>query len=130
MRAARAEPHPGESRRLTVHVTFVKKVLASGEPCAKCRDVEERLERSGLMSRIDRVVVADERDAGSEGMSLARAHQVDRAPFFLVRTGQETTVYTVYLKFVRDAFGGEPTPESELDEARDLLRAHPDLDFV
>ncbi|MDE0348213.1 MAG: hypothetical protein OXM56_00680 [Gammaproteobacteria bacterium] len=111
-------------------ITFVKKVLASGEPCAKCRDVEERLERSGLMSHIHRVVVADERDEGSEGMRLARRHEVVRAPFFLVRNHQKTTVYTVYLKFVREVFGGERTPESELDEARDLLRAHPDLDLV
>ena len=111
-------------------ITFVRKVLASGEPCAKCRDVEERLERTGLMSRIDRVVVADERDEASEGMRLARRHEVDRAPFFLVRDGERTTVYTVYLKFVREVFGGEPTPASELDEARELLRAHPDLDLV
>ena len=113
-----------------MRITFVKKVLASGEPCAKCRDVEERLERSGLMSRIDRVVVADERDETSEGMRLARRHNVDRAPFFIVLSDERTTVYTVYLKFVRDVFGGEPTPESELEEARDLLRAHPDLDLV
>lgn len=113
-----------------VHITFVKKVLTSGEPCAKCRDVEERLERSGLMSRVDRVVVADERDEDSEGMCLARRHEVDRAPFFLVRNEEITTVYTVYLKFVRDVFGAEPTPASELDEARDLLRAHPDLDLI
>ncbi|MYE10218.1 MAG: hypothetical protein F4X99_00855 [Gammaproteobacteria bacterium] len=113
-----------------MRITFVKKVLASGEPCAKCRDVEERLERSGLMSRIDRVVVADERDETSEGMRLARRHNVDRAPFFIVLSDERTTVYTVYLKFVRDVFGGEPTPGSELEEARDLLRAHPDLDLV
>ena len=113
-----------------MHITFVKKVLASGEPCAKCRDVEERLQRSGLMSRIDRVVVADERDDDSEGMRLARRHEVGRAPFFLVRNDETTTVYTVYLKFVRDVFGGRPTPESELHEARDVLAAHPDLDLI
>ncbi len=113
-----------------MRITFVKKVLASGEPCAKCRDVEERLERSGLMSRIDRVVVADERDEGSEGMRLARRHGVDRAPFFVVLNEERTTVYTVYLKFVRDLFGGEPAPESEFEEAADLLRAHPDLDLI
>ncbi len=113
-----------------MHITFVKKVLASGEPCAKCRDVEERLERTGLISRIDRVVVADERDARSEGMRLARRHEVDRAPFFLVLNEDITTVYTVYLKFVRDVLGGEPSPGAELDEARELLRAHPDLDLI
>ena len=113
-----------------MHITFVKKLLASGEPCAKCRDVEERLERSGLMPRIDRVVVADERDDSSEGMRLARRHDVDRAPFFVVLTDERTTIYTVYLKFVRDVFGGESTPESELEEARDLLRAQPDLDLI
>lgn len=113
-----------------MHITFVKKVLASGEPCAKCRDVQERLQRSGLMSRIDRVVVADERDEGSQGMRLARRHEVDRAPFFVVLNAERTTVYTVYLKFVREVFGGEPPTGSELDEARDLLRAHPDLDLI
>ena len=118
-----------------MRVTFVKKILANGEPCAKCGDVERRLERSGLMSRIDRVVVADERDEDSEGMRLAHRHQVQLAPFFLVDNGGATTVYTVYLKFVREIFGGEPKPpsageEAELEEARDLLRANPDLDLV
>ena len=123
-----------------MHVTLVKKVLANGEPCAKCADVERRLERSGLMSRIDCVVVADERDEDSEGMQLARFHQVEIAPFFLVDTDDETAIYTVYLKFVREVFGGEPKQSSRteggecenaaVEEAQDLLRANPDLDFV
>ena len=121
-----------------MHITFVKKVLAAGAPCAKCDDVERRLRRSGLLARIDRVVVADERDADSEGMRLARRHQVEIAPFFVVEDHGRTTVYTVYLKFVREIFEsprpgsarGEPTPGSELEEARDLLRANPDLDLV
>ena len=139
-----------------MHITFVKKVLASGAPCAKCDDVERRLRRSGLIARIDRVVVADARDAGSEGMRLARRHQVEIAPFFLVEDGGSTIVYTVYLKFVREILEslqpgsargtplagkssargspprkwGEPTPSAELEEARDLLRANPDLDLV
>ncbi len=123
-----------------MRVTFVKKILANGAPCAKCGDVERRLERSGLLARIDRVVVADERDEDSEGMRLARRHQVQLAPFFLVDNGGATTVYTVYLKFVREIFGGEPMSPStvgradvesaEVEEARDLLRANPDLDLV
>ena len=113
-----------------MHVTFVKKILASGEPCAKCGDVERRLERSGLASRIDHVVVADERDPGSEGMRLAQRHGVELAPFFLVENKGRTTIYTVYLKFVREVFGGEPTPRSDVEEAQDLLRANPDLDLV
>ena len=123
-----------------MHVTFVKKLLANGEPCTKCGDVERRLERSDLLARIDRVVVADERDEDSEGMRLARRHHVQLAPFFLVDNGRETTVYTVYLKFVREIFGGEPMSPStvgsadvegaEVEEAHDLLRAHPDLDLV
>ena len=128
-----------------MHITFVKKVLASGAPCAKCDDVERRLRRSGLLARIDRVVVADERDADSEGMRLARRHQVEIAPFFVVEDDGRTIVYTVYLKFVREIFESlqpgsargvpprkwsAPTPGSELEEARDLLRANPDLDLV
>ena len=122
-----------------MHITFVKKVLASGAPCAKCGEVEARLERSGLLSRIDRIAVADERDVNSEGMRIARRHGVDLAPFFVVENGTKTEVYTVYLKFVREVFGGEhPGSErlpsartrAELEEAQDLLRANPDLDLI
>ncbi len=122
-----------------MHITFVKKVLASGAPCAKCREVEARLERTGLLSRIDRIVVADERDESSEGMRIARRHGVDLAPFFVVENATKTDVYTVYLKFVREVLGGEnPGSEkapserarSDLEEAQELLRANPDLDLI
>ena len=113
---------------MALRITFVKKILMSGEPCAKCADVEARLVKSGLMQRIDRVVVADERIADSEGMRIARRHGVTLAPFFVVENDDKTTIYTVYLRFVRETFGSEDT--SELEEARDILRANPDLDLI
>ena len=158
-------------RRNPMRITFVKKILADGTPCAKCADVEARLVDAGRMSRIDRVVIADERDPESEGMRLARRHGVATAPFFIVedsapperpvavedrpqpsRQGQpayehpdgsgspaglaigqtdslvaKTTIYTVYLKFVRDVFG--PNPDS-VAEAREAIRADPDLGLI
>jgi phosphoadenosine phosphosulfate reductase len=65
-------------------VTMVKKILAGGEPCAKCAQAEDMLRRRELWHRIDRVVIADERDDASEGMQLARQYNVALAPFFLV----------------------------------------------
>ena len=50
-----------------MHITFVKKILADGQACRKCRDVEQRLERSGYWSAIDEVIIADERDPDSAG---------------------------------------------------------------
>ena len=64
-------------------ITLVKKIKLDGSPCRKCADVIGRLESGGLMSRIDHVVVADERDAESEGMRLASELGVDAAPFFI-----------------------------------------------
>ena len=110
-----------------MHITFVKKILANGEPCAKCADVEQRLLESGQMQRIDRVLVADERDAGSEGMRLAALHDVAVAPFFIVVDGGETTVHTIYLRFARDIFGRRA---NAVDEAQEMLRANPDLDLI
>ena len=78
-----------------MRVTFVKKILANGAPCRKCGDVERRLKKSGLMTKIDHVAVADEREPNSEGMQLARRHGVDVAPFFLVEQNRTTIVYTV-----------------------------------
>lgn len=67
-----------------MHVTMIKKVLASGEPCRKCAEAEAWLRGRDLWHRIDRVVVADEADPASEGMRLAAAHHVGLAPFWLV----------------------------------------------
>ena len=120
-----------------MRITFVKKILADGRPCAKCADVEARLVESGRMSRIDRVVVADERDGESEGMRLAARHGVGTAPFFIVDHTADathpdedepgTTVYTVYLRFVRDVFGGQ---RHGVAEAREAMRADPDLGLI
>ena len=82
------------------HITFVKKILADGELCKKCREVAERLESEGLLDFIDHIAIADERDADSEGVRLAKKFEVARAPFFLVENeAGEVTVFDIYFKF-------------------------------
>ena len=110
-------------------ITFVKKILANGEPCAKCADVELRLQAAGYLPRIDETLIADERDPDSPGMLLARSLDVDLAPFFVVDEGADRTVYTVYLKFAREVLGAQNKPDSS-EEASDILRANPDLDLI
>ena len=107
-------------------ITFVKKILADGQPCRKCRDVEERLTAADHWSAIDRIVIADERDPESEGMRLAARLGVDRAPFFVVESAAQTVTYTVYLKFVKEILAAS----TQTDEAQLLLHAHPDLDYL
>lgn len=108
-------------------ITLVKKVLADGSSCRKCADVIDKLESSGQMSRIDEIIVADERDADSEGMKLAKELNVDRAPFFIVEDAGETEVYTVYMKFVKDVL--EQKTE-EADELKEIMNDNQDLDFL
>ncbi|HMM76535.1 MAG TPA: hypothetical protein PJ986_12555 [Gammaproteobacteria bacterium] len=85
-----------------MHITFVKKRFADGSTCRKCAEVEQRLMRDGHLARIDEVLVADVTDPDSPGMRLARELNVDYAPFFIVREGGRTEIYTVYLKLVRE----------------------------
>lgn len=108
-------------------ITFVKKILATGEPCPKCRDVEQRLSEGGHWDAIDETLIADERDPDSAGMVIARRLGVNRAPFFVVENGKNTIVYTVFFKFLKEIL---LTPSTRADEAKDLLAANPDLDFV
>jgi hypothetical protein len=110
-----------------MHITFVKKILADGSACPKCGDVESRLRDGGHWQRLDSVLIADERDPDSPGMKMAHDLTVDRAPFFVVRDGDDTQVYTVFFKFLRDVLDAESTPA---DQARDILAANPDLDLV
>ncbi|WKD48487.1 hypothetical protein [Microbulbifer spongiae] len=84
-------------------ITLVKKVLADGSLCGKCRDVQERLEAKGHLSLIDRTLIADVRDPQSAGITIARQYKVERAPFFIVeREGQEAEIYTIYAKFAKE----------------------------
>lgn len=111
-----------------MHITFVKKILASGEPCQKCLDVEERLNASGQMEQIDQILIADERDANSPGMLLATELNVPRAPFFVVeREDSKKQVYTVYFKFAKEVFGQK---NKKTDEAKEILNDNPDLDYI
>ncbi|MFC6631720.1 hypothetical protein [Microbulbifer taiwanensis] len=84
-------------------ITLVKKILADGSPCAKCRDVQQKLEDNDQLRFIDQTLIADVRDDDSPGMQIAREFNVERAPFFLVeREGQAPEIYTVYFKFVKE----------------------------
>ncbi|MSR15591.1 MAG: hypothetical protein EXR86_13735 [Gammaproteobacteria bacterium] len=85
-----------------MHITFVKKILADGEACRKCREVEERLRRAGYWPKIDAVVIADERDPHSAGLQLAQKHKVAVAPFFVVRDAAGVRIYTIFLQLVRE----------------------------
>lgn len=112
----------------SMQITFVKKIKADGSPCRKCAEVQERLEKEGLIDRIDKIVFADERDPESEGLLLAQQHSVDRAPFFIVeQDNAEPVIYTVYFKFVNEVLNHET---SEQDTAKDILDSNSDLDFI
>ncbi|AOE84916.1 hypothetical protein [Pseudomonas sp. TCU-HL1] len=105
-----------------MRITLVKKVLADGQDCRKCRDVMERLERGGYLDRIDRILVADERNPASAGWMAAQHYGVDTAPFFVVRhdDGREQ-VYRVFLALVRDVLQAPPhTPAAPDDEVAQL----------
>lgn len=109
-------------------ITLVKKILSDGSPCKKCADVLEKLENSGNMSKIDEVLIADERDPESPGMKLAKHHDVDRAPFFVVeREDGNVQIYTVYLKFSKEVLDQST---SEKDELKEIMQNNSDLDFL
>ncbi len=108
-------------------ITFVKKIKVDGSPCRKCAEVQSRLEKDGHIDKIDRTVIADERDNNSEGMQLAAQYEVERAPFFIVDDGDgEPQVFTVYFKFVNEILSGKTNEE---DAAKDILDSN-DLDFI
>src|SRR5580704_932179 len=105
-----------------MHVTMIKKRLASGEPCPKCVQAEDLLKARGLCPRIDEVVWADESDPGSAGMVLAVRFGVNHAPFFLVRGEgeKEVVVYESVLKLIKERLTNGSVPV-ELN--------HADVDF-
>lgn len=104
-----------------MRVTMVKKVLANGDPCAKCKQAEDTLKARGLWQRIDEVVWAVESDPECAGMQLAKKHGVTLAPFFILEDEQGERVLTSTLKVVRELSPGvsaaAPAPVSSASEA-------------
>lgn len=101
---------PGRGTVSAMHITMVKKRLADGQPCRKCLRAQDLLERRGLWQHIDEVVWAITGEPDSPGWQLAAAHQVERAPFFVVRAddGGET-VYESVLIMIRECLSDGPT---------------------
>lgn len=109
-----------------MHVTMVKKRLASGEPCKKCIEAEDLLRARGVWGHIDHVVWAIENEPESEGMRLARRYGVEAAPFFLVDEGRGDPVpYSSVLRLMRERLAIEreasvapkPAPAGEVSLA-------------
>lgn len=103
-------PRWGTVAAMSRTLTMVKKRLANGDPCPKCVQAQEVIDRRGLSDRIDRVVWALEGDPSSEGMRLAAEHQVDNAPFFLATDASGTRVYTSVGAFLKAEFEAPAAP--------------------
>ena len=111
-----------------MHITMVKKIKHDGSPCRKCAEVEQRLQESGLLNRIDQILIADERDPQSEGMLLAKQHQVELAPFFIVEDEDGSVrIYTVYFRFIKEVLNSQTSAQ---EEAAEILDNNPDVDFI
>ena len=111
-----------------MNITMVKKIKKDGSPCRKCLDILRQLEENDLINRIDQIVVADERDPNSEGMILAKKHDVNLAPFFGVEEeDQVTKIYTVYFKFVKEVLS---EGVSEQQEIKEIMDQNTDLDYL
>ena len=114
-----------------MHTTIVKKRLASGEPCRKCAQVDEMLERRGLSHRIDEVVFLVEGDDSSAGARLARKHGIATAPFFVIRAddGSEEVISEAVRLVERlrredaRASTASPTTEEDLEAAAARLES-------
>jgi phosphoadenosine phosphosulfate reductase len=103
-----------------VQITMVKKELAGGKACEKCAQAEDMLRRRGLWDRIDEVVWAIEDEPDSAGMLLAKRHEVEVAPFFIVTDEDGVdTVFTSALKLIRTHLQ-DPAPAVVEPQTSDL----------
>lgn len=110
-----------------MNIIMVKKVRPDGSLCRKSAEVSAKLEALNLVDRIDRVVLADEREFLSPGLELARKYGVKAAPFFVVEQEDSTQIYTKYSRFFKEVLGHQT---SEAEEITEIMAQHPDLDFL
>ncbi|MGF1535853.1 MAG: hypothetical protein ACFB4J_05105 [Elainellaceae cyanobacterium] len=113
---------------IPMNIILVQKIRENGEPCAKSARVLSELAELGLISRIDQIITADERDPESMGYLLAKTYQIEAAPFFLVdKDDGSREIYTAYHRFMREVFQHQT---SEANEISEIMAQNPDLDFI
>ena len=85
-----------------MHITMVKKKTKDGSECRKCAEATAHLRSRGLWDRIDEVVWAHEDDPTSPGIVLGDRLGIERAPFFVVREGEQEHTYTSVMRLIQD----------------------------
>jgi len=112
---------------------MVKKILLDGSPCPKCAQAEQILRKRGYWDCIERIVIAREGDAESEGMRLASELDVELAPFFVVEDDSgDRRVHTRVFEFIKSELedassGGPPVSEGSFDPV-EAQRRYRDMD--
>jgi phosphoadenosine phosphosulfate reductase len=89
-----------------MRVTMVKKRLANGDPCPKCAQTEDMLRRRGHWDRIDEVIWAIEGEPDAPGWVIAKLHDVDIAPFFVVEVDGEEILVKSPMVLMKRFFAG------------------------
>lgn len=94
-------------------IIMVKKRMSCGNACKKCDHAEELLRARGLWQDIDQVIWADVSDPNGEGMRLAKAHEVELAPFFIIENqGQPSELFTSTIRFIKRLQAIKFSPEN------------------
>jgi hypothetical protein len=111
-----------------MHIQLVIKIKIDGNPCRKSAKVLDNLEKLNLLSKIDKIIAADERQPSSEGFVLANKYQVESAPFFIVdEINNSTRIYTAYYRFMQDIFQISFSEEETISE---IMAQNPELDYI
>ncbi|PAX46950.1 hypothetical protein [Brunnivagina elsteri] len=110
-----------------MYIKLVTKIKTDGNLCRKSARVLNELESLDLLHRIDEIISADERQATSEGFTLANKYQVQSAPFFIVEDDGLIRLYTAYYQFMKDVF---QVSISEEDEISEIIARNPELDYI
>ena len=110
-------------------ITQVKKIKEDGEECKKCREVTERLKAGNELTLIDKIVYADMRDPDSEGLKLAKEHNIDIAPFFIVEDEGTASIYKTYMELKRKVLNkGEESEKKHSSKDFDIERLNKEFE--
>lgn len=110
-----------------MNITLVTKVKLDGHPCRKSAKVLNHLKKLDLLSKIDTIIAADERNLSSDGFYLAFKHQIDAAPFFILQQDDSTYIYTSYCTFLKNVFNQHISEQEEIFE---IMAQTPSLEFI
>lgn len=107
--------------KVNKHITFVKKINEDGSVCKKCSDVFKKMEKNDILKHINSIETIDmtSNNPNQIGLVYSKKYNINYAPFFIARDGNNTKIYKFYTEFLNKELNIKTNKKQQIEDMFD-----------